>query len=420
MKAVYFSLAAAVSARVPLARFIENSIDEVYTETYDGFVINMQPYWHLKVSDYGMTGAEKFSLDGENFNKLSWEVTDNGFNWSEEGVFSNLPDMFDAFGQDSYTREISIVAGENEPSLRVTHEITMDGEAGHQESTDELNITGFVGGNNGITKATLSFDYEKTISGFEDYIYEQWPEWSEYSNGYTMNAESTFEIDVEACNEYVDSDLSGSCFLKVQTARSFNGEAEKESRLKVSADDYKVTIIANPEVGVTKPYFIALKSESNEGVPEALNAYNFWAVTFRHGRDTPVLVIRVPLCNGIETYVLPLVEEWSRTYIAAAEKLGDEGLIYAIWYIDQIVANIPAGEFDCSPIVEASRLDSGLFELNADLLEFCEELDFHVQDFVEDQPLAGDIDDFRSFVRELNSDRSKQEVNAIARNLFAI
>jgi hypothetical protein len=403
-----------------LANLIENQIDEVFIEKEDGFIIDLQPYGYFEVSDYGMTGTDRYSLDGENYNTLSWEVTDGGFKWSEQGTFANLPDFFDEFGQDTYTRDLKIVVDEDEPSLNIFHEITMDGDEGHQESIDNLTITGSVGGKDGITTANLSFDYTKAISGFDEYIEEQWPEWSEYSEGYKMNAESEFSIDLEACGEYLDSDLSGNCFLKVATKRSFNGQAKKESRLKLTADDNRVTIIANPEVGASKPYFLALKSENNKGVSEALNAYNFWAVTFREGREAPVLLIRVPLCNGLDNYVFPLVEEWSRTYIAAAEKLSDEGWIYAIWYIDQIVANIPEGEFDCSPLVEASRLDSGLFELNAELQQFCEQVDVAVQLFVQDQPYAEDINDFRSFVRTLNSDQAKSEVNAIARNVFAI
>jgi len=368
-----------------------------------------------------LNGEERFSVDGETDNTLSWAIDDNSFTWNEEGVFSNLPEFFDEFGQESYSRRISAVLSENPPSINVEHTINMDGPQGPQSASDVLTIEGSVGGDGGDMTFNAEIDYVKEVSGFDQYIADKYPEWSDYSSGYTFNANSAIRVNPDACGDYFDNDLSGSCNIQVRTNRVFNGESPKRSFLRIQGNDQGIKVVANPHVGTAAPHFVTIKSENAAGESEELNAYNFWSINYREAGSPEVLVLRVPLCNGLEQHVFPLIEDWARTYETAFDAIDSfEGFVYAIWYADQIIASIPAGEFNCAPIVDASRLDSDIFHLNAQLTEACRGLDFYVQMFVAEQPLADELNAFRAYVRELNSDASKAEVRQLAENAFAL
>merc|ERR1712038_2254658 len=387
MKFVYATLAGSAMAAQPLSDFLEEKVNSVFTETNDGFNVNLAPYFILNVADDGWSGKLQYSVDGQNMNVDNWDVSEDGGHFWGSAHGNNAKELGLAVGNvarsvdyDENCKWSASAQGLDLECDRAADIKFRNGAKGNIQEDFSLEVNVEQLGN--AVSVSIDVDGERTaknINQLEDY-----PVWY-LMRPYTLTMNTNINVnDVVKCE---NGDFG--CSLSIDSsinapADDFNGDVKFSFDLKKFAAIFKV---------------------SGSDV------------------DSQLLFVRKVAADGKG---LPLDQNkgWLSIDVADAVVLNMDKLPYLFYYLDNFFATF-SNEFDCSKYVAATKVESdlladyfGVDTFNGFMQENCMGFNDAIVEAIQNDDLDDAMADMRNYVSKMNSPAGEAEFNSLFGSIF--
>jgi len=432
MKFVYATLAGSAMAAQPLSDFLEDQVNSVFTETNDGFNVNLAPYFILNVADDGWSGKLQYSVDGQNMNVDNWDVSEDGGHFWGSAHGNNAKELGLAVGDvarsvnyDENCKWSASAQGLDLECDRAADIKFRNGAKGNIQEDFSLEVNVEQLGN--AVSVSIDVDGERTANNINQL--EDYPVWY-LMRPYTLTMNTNINVnDVVKCE---NGDFG--CSLSIDSsinapADNFNGDVKFSFDLKKFAAIFKVS---GSDVD-SQLLFVRKVAADGKGLPldqnkgwlsiHVADGAN-WQKAVRSKRDT--LVLQVPTWNQWEQDALPELEALAEPFIdfADAVVLNMDKLPYLFYYLDNFFATF-SNEFDCSKYVAATKVESDLladyFEVdtfNGFMQENCLAVNDAIVEAIQNDDLDDAMADMRNYVSEMNSPAGEAEFNSLFGSIF--
>jgi len=351
---------------------------QIWTETRDGFILDLSPGLKLTVTDYGFKGTLESSTDGGNsIDTDSYEVTGDRFEMTGKGFGVNSEKYMAVMSEIKdydYVWGVSWSQGLSGLSLSLDKLVNLRFKSGFpRDGQVKLDGTADFGYSMQGSKASVNWDmdFEQSATGTShlESAFSQWPmAYDVLAAPWEWSSNAKIEVaNVNSCQKYAMNDFTGKCNV------AFNGKFNRNGKVVNSAAAIKMTekvmLLKWGPRNNQKLFFI--HSEDNNGKMNNLREMQFWSFYYS-ARAMPwtqavktgkaELIMRLPAGAAFDQYVFPELLVKAQPFIkffnACSKNL--ERCPYVIYYLDDFFAGF-SDEFDCTSVFEASRIESDMF-----------------------------------------------------------
>ena len=436
MKLLSVASLAAV-AHAGLVDMIEQKMDhQVWTETDDGFILDLSPALKLTVSDEGLKGTVESSADGKLIDTDSWEVTADGLELTGKGYGVNRHEfkaVMKKIKDYDYIWDINWSNGLSGISLSLDKVVNLRYNSGFPRSGQVKTVgSADFGYSMQGSKASVNWDmdFKQSATGISqlENAFSAWPmAYDILAAPWKWSSNAKIEVaNLDSCQKYAMSDFTGRC--NVAFNGNFNRNGEEASSSAMIKMTEKVMLLKWGARNNQKMFFV--HSEDNNGKMNNLREMQFWSFYYS-ARSMPwtqavksgkaELIMRLPAGEAFDQYVFPELMVKAQPFIkffnACTENL--ERCPYVIYYLDDFFAGF-SDEFDCTSVFEASRIDSDMFAIP--LREILSDGCWTINDSIMEVMHNDEFDDawgiMRNYVSKMASPQGKLFFDAKFGNIF--
>lgn len=364
-----------------LMEALENVVAQVYQETDNGFIINVEPYYRLEntYTQNSFTSVSKWSADGVNYDNqnisMTWDDVSISGTASANGFFANNemwaftnPQAWELFTTYDKTLEFSMSCdGVSNAKFDWSQVSSVDNQKATNDAQGSLNVDFSLEGDNG--QVVINASKKITNTGFPaDFDLGMWADCDNYLS-------ATSSTNVAACATFFEApfsvaDPNNKCVIS--NVYAFSNKVANENcdgDLSLEFSGKFIAAILTNSNGVQG---VVIRGEDADNQGELIANGNFYGLYYVQSAayrqavalGQGALVLRVPGLNTIENVLIPLLYEkvkvWEQFFGSLFENYEDIPLV--IYYGNEILAELD-DELDFSGIVAASRIGSDLLGL---------------------------------------------------------
>lgn len=435
---------AAVQAAQPLSAFLKEQFDNVVTPYSDGFTVNLEPYFHAQVSNYGRSGTITHSLGGVVKDVDKWEVKtiqDGGKVTLSGTTHGNnmLAIGFEVFKEIEHV-DYKIVLSASASAAGVSFDMSKDldfnlnnGRAGTVDEKGSLKIDYTNTGNAAMIEFQINADRRNSnLDPLSSYTYAYY-----FIKPYTIDMRSEVSVNnLQKCSMKNGVNGLKGCNVEFEATSNINGMATNWAS-SMSFKPY--AIVLKIKVGDDK-HMVFVRQTDQKKTPVPLNLKtNFIEMHYARDevnwqrslkRNTALLVLRVPTYDALIEYAMPKVLTKAKPFLDFSEAVMKEHqrnpnemtrIPYILYYVDEIFEDMNENQFNCDEIVKATGVESELvaekFEvesINDEMQSLCQNANDHILNALQGDEVADAMEDIRDYVERMSSDKGHNEF----KNLF--
>jgi len=432
MKLTYFALAVTGAAAQSFIDYIvEEAVNSIYTETDNGYTIDLSPYykqqWAETPSSYSF--KHEISVDGVNtddqtailvLNDDSFDFTllENGFMSNNEWYADVNPGMFHAF--DTYNGVTSIVGkctdGEND-NLYGSFDATMDAKYLFNSESDNSQAKTRASGTSKTVVTTNNINHVATKkvvnTGYPEFV-----SLDAFGLGLWDDQDINVEIDVNAnmnkCRKFMRTNFLSSkpkdaCKVASSVTVTDNEDNSSDTvGIRFEMFSKFIALLAK-ESGAPEWKGLVVRGEDTNNAIDFIGNHNFYGLYAVEGQfrkqiaqGNAELILRAPGCSTWENILIPHLENKMEPWGEFFDKITSEdfsSLSNLVYHFDKFLASFD-DEFDFSEFIRLTHIASEVGNFTTEdvavvLAMFNEEIVKELEDSNDDL-----FDDLRNYVEE--------------------
>lgn len=431
MKLSYFALAiTGAAAQSFIDVIVEEAVNSIYTETDNGYTIDLAPYykqqWAETPSSYSF--KHEISVDGEHIDEqtvilvytddsFDFTLLDNGFMSNNEWYADINPGLFNAF--DTWNGVTSIVGkctdGEN-GNLYGSFDATMDARyilnnsdgssAKTRASGTSKTVVSTNNINHVVSKKVVNTGYPEFVS------------LDPFGLGIWDDQDISVEVDVNAnmnkCRKFMKTNFLSSkpkdaCKVSSSVTVTDN-ESQTSDTFGIRFEMFsKFIALLGKESGAPEWVGVVVRGEDTNNNIDFIGNHNFYGLYAVEGQfrkqiaqGNALLILRAPGCSTWENILIPHLENKMKPWGKFFDKITSEDLASLsnlVYHFDKFLASFD-DEFDFSEFMRLTHISSEAAEItNQDI---CDVLTMFNEEIVAELSDSNDdiFDDIRSYVEE--------------------
>ena len=442
-------------------------VNEHFTQDYDGFTIDLSPYFHGEVSNYGMQSSVRFSTSGRNPTTVNYYINNpssNEFSLSLEvegrvgdGLGYFIPPSQRNVDEYEYNLELSAMASLSGFSLKSSSDYACNFVPNSQWNS-EIQENGHISHDLSID---VSFDLDRdSLSLTLDT--EGQTDASQHFRSFFENrpvmpfglVESTTVFDINsltACKKWFtenwfENDPTSSCVVEVQHQHETGPDAL--NMVKGECCPINLSLAMRPYAIVGKlnaanigNHLVFIRGEDKNGRTERLSRRNYrglyytklnnWQTAINNNDYTMLLL--VPGLKTIKNELIPAliqkIEPWNTIVVRC--KANPKNQLYLYYNIDRFLQTINSDEFDFSDIILASRINSDALktlldkviiipaaDINTALAQGSQQLNRFILDNIHRPEIQQVMDEIRAIVEDVSGPTGQRQYETMFAALF--